>query len=94
VPELKKRYGANTLRLEFSGDGSVLTTLPGIKRVTMFPSGAECELLDEGTTGTLLGILSQKLNLRKFELMEPTLQSIFLDVVHKEAPFARHNGLR
>ncbi len=94
VQELKKRYGANTVRLEFSGDGSVLTTVPWIRKVTLFPSGAECELFDEGMPGNLLGVLSQKLNLTKFELMEPTLQSIFLDAVQKESSLATDNVIR
>jgi len=84
VPELRKRYGTNTVRMEFSGDGSVLATIPGIKKVILSQSGAECELADGETTGRILGILSQKLDLRKFELVEPTLNSIFLDVVHKK----------
>lgn len=81
VREVKKQYGANSLHVEFEGDGTFLTTLPGVSRAQIYPNSAELELSRDAKTQLILSEMVGKLALRKFELMEPSLQSIFIQVV-------------
>ncbi len=81
VKEVKRRYGTNSLHLEFEGDGSFLNTLPGVSRALIYSNSAELELSHDAKTQTILSAALGRLEVRKFELMEPSLQSIFLQVV-------------
>ena len=90
VREVKKRYGRNSLQIEFHGDGSFLETLPGIRRAIVFGNAAELELDPSARIQQVLEQLNQRLELRKFELVEPSLQSIFLQVVGAGSPATLH----
>mgnify|MGYP001562128766 CR=1 FL=1 len=79
--DVKKKYGTNSVHLEFEGDGSFLKQLPTVKRADVYQNYAELELVDIGKATDLLGKLDTKLNLRKFEVVEPSLNSIFVSVV-------------
>ena len=81
VRDVKRRYGKNSLHIEYEGDGSFLRELPHVRRVLLYPNAAELELNDGATTHELLPHLIDKLELRKFELLEPSLQSIFIRIV-------------
>ncbi|MEX2090449.1 MAG: ATP-binding cassette domain-containing protein [Bacteroidota bacterium] len=79
--EIKKKYGTNSILLEFEGDGSFLKSLPMIKRANVYQNYAELELTDMRQSRELITSLDGRLNLRKFEIVEPSLQSIFVSVV-------------
>ncbi|MBI3006297.1 MAG: ATP-binding cassette domain-containing protein [Ignavibacteriales bacterium] len=79
--DVKKQYGTNSVHLEFEGDGSFLRTLPFVRRADVYQNYAELELKDMGQARELLGKLDSKLSLRKFEIVEPSLHSIFINVV-------------
>ncbi|MCX6133631.1 MAG: ATP-binding cassette domain-containing protein [Ignavibacteriales bacterium] len=79
--DVKQRYGTNTLRLEFEGDGEFLKKSPLVKRADVYQNYAELELVDIKKSRELLSKLDDKLNLRKFEIVEPSLTSIFINVV-------------
>jgi ABC-2 type transport system ATP-binding protein len=79
--DVKKRYGTNSLRIEFEGDGEFLKKSPLVKRADVYQNYAELELVDIKKSRELLSKLDDKLNLRKFEIVEPSLNSIFINVV-------------
>ena len=79
--DVKQRYGTNSLRLEYEGDGEFLKTLPLVKRADVYQNYAELELVDIKKSRELLSSLDDRLNLRKFEIVEPSLNSIFINVV-------------
>ena len=81
ITEVKKRYGKNSVRLEFDGDGAFLKTVAGVRRADVYQNYAELELADSADSSDLLGIVNKRLALRKFEIVEPSLNSIFLEVV-------------
>lgn len=81
IAEVKKRYGKNSVHLEYEGDGSFLKSLPYIRRADVYQNYAELELTDMKHARDLLVSLDAKLSLRKFEIVEPSLHSIFIDVV-------------
>jgi ABC-2 type transport system ATP-binding protein len=81
IADVKKRYGKNSVHLEYEGDGSFLNALPYVRRADVYQNYAEVELTDIRHTKDLLASLDNKLALRKFEIVEPSLHSIFIDVV-------------
>ncbi len=81
VRDVKRRYGTNSLHLEFEGDGKFLTALPGVARALIDTNSAELELSRDAQTQLILSALVGRLELRKFELVEPSLHSIFIQVV-------------
>ena len=78
---IKQQYGKNSIYLEFDGDASFLKKMPGIRRANIYQNYAEVELEDPSKSSALLRYFDGKLSLRKFELVEPSLNSIFIDVV-------------
>jgi ABC-2 type transport system ATP-binding protein len=79
--EVKDKFGKNAVQLEFEGDGSFLTTLPAVLRAQRYQNYAEILLKPDISPYDFLRAVSQKLNIRKFEIVQPSLNSIFLEVV-------------
>jgi ABC-2 type transport system ATP-binding protein len=79
--EIKKRYGTNSIHLEYEGDGEFLKSFNYIRRADVYQNYAELELTDISKSNELLANLNGKLSLRKFEIVEPSLNSIFINVV-------------
>jgi ABC-2 type transport system ATP-binding protein len=81
VHDVKKRYGANALHVVFEGDGRFMAGLPGIRRASLYENSAELELGADAKIQDLLARINSSVELRKFEIVEPSLHSIFLSVV-------------
>ena len=81
---VKKQFGQNSLHLEYTGDGSFLRSLPQVASATVYENYAELVLNDSVGAKDLLPALVDRLDLRKFEFVEPSLNSIFLSVVGAE----------
>jgi ABC-2 type transport system ATP-binding protein len=79
--DVKQRYGTNSLHLEFEGNAEFLKKSPLVKRADVYQNYAELELFDIKKSRELLAKLDDKLDLRKFEIVEPSLNSIFINVV-------------
>jgi ABC-2 type transport system ATP-binding protein len=79
--EVKSRFGKNTIHIEFDGDSTVLKSDERIKKLLLYENTAEFEILDQLTNQMLMADLFQKLRIKKYELVEPSLHSIFLELV-------------
>lgn len=77
--EIKQSYGKNTLHVEFSGDDAFLNH-PGVASVNRFASGAEAKL-KPGTDSreVLKAAVDSGANITRFELLEPSLNDIFIE---------------
>ncbi|MBI4535836.1 MAG: ATP-binding cassette domain-containing protein [Ignavibacteriae bacterium] len=99
VRNIKKRYGKNSVHIEFDGNGAFMDSLPGVRRAIMYEHSAELELGDGVAGNALLGEIVGRVEVRKFELLEPSLQSIFIQVVGmpdngKRGVFAREVNVK
>lgn len=81
IRDVKKRYGSNSVHLEFEGDGGFLRGLPGLKDAIMYENSAELQFSDGFNPQHMLPEIASKLELRKYELREPSLESIFIQTV-------------
>lgn len=76
-----KGAGDKGILLDYDGDGSFLKSLPGVARINN--SGKQAEIfLDPGTDPqSILAEVVGKLNVRRFDLREPSLHEIFVRAV-------------
>ncbi len=81
LSEVKQRYGTNTVVLGFDGDGSFLRQLPEVERIDLHGNYAEMRIQDGADPGRILSTAMAKVKVKRFEVMEPTLNSIFIDLV-------------
>lgn len=79
--EVKQKFGKDAVHVEFVGDGAFISDLPNVKTATVYENYAELQLKSNVSTRDLLPAISSKVEIRKFEFIEPSLNSIFLDVV-------------
>lgn len=99
LKEVKQKFGKNALHVEFIGDGSFISSLPNVRKATVYENYAELQLESDSSSRELLAAISPKVEIRKFEFVEPSLNSIFLDVVglpHEpvkaQTPAVTHTG--
>lgn len=85
LTDIKRQYGKNAVHLEYDGDGAFLGSLTGVRNVMKYEKYAELQLEDGVRGGEILRQISDRLAVRRFELMEPSLHSIFLEKVGASA---------
>lgn len=83
VEAVKHRFGSNTVTIEFEGDGQFISTLEDVQKAEIFANYAEIELKPSVTINTLIPQLLPHLALTKIERVQPSLLSIFIDIVGK-----------
>jgi ABC-2 type transport system ATP-binding protein len=76
---IKESYGKNTVNIEFSGPDAFLSH-PAIASVNRFGSGAEAKLKPGGDPQEILkAALESGARINRFELLEPSLNDIFIE---------------
>jgi len=81
LAEVTSRHGKNTVVLAYDGDGAFLGSLPGVAKVTDFGQYVEVRLREGTDTQPLLREAVERLRLRRFEVVEPSLHDIFVETV-------------
>jgi len=81
LSEIKSEYGKNTIVLWYSGDWSFLKGHSMIKRFTDNGNELELELADGADPQELMRLAVSKLSVRRIELVEPSVESIFIEKV-------------
>ena len=85
MSDAKKRFGKNTISIEFEGDGSFLSSMNSITKWHIFKNSAEIELNNNESPSEFLRTIVDKLSVTKFEMKEPSLNSIFLELVGNDS---------
>ena len=78
--EIKSRYPANRVAINFEGDASFLNH-PSIESAKNYSGRAEIKLRDGADPQALLADAVAKARITRFEVMEPTLEEIFIETV-------------
>ncbi len=89
VRELKQSRGRNTVALAYEGDGAFLPSLPEVARVTDYGQYVEVRLREGADPQLVLREAAARLQLRRFEIVEPSLHDIFVEVVTRGGEEAR-----
>jgi ABC-2 type transport system ATP-binding protein len=83
--EIKSQYPRNLLQVVFSGDDSFLRH-PGVVEAKNYSGIAEIKLQDEAAAQAVLAeALARGTTIQRFEVMEPTLEEIFIERVGGQA---------
>lgn len=82
---IRSAAGKSTLRVDYRGDSAVLRQAPGVVQADDFGNYAELRLApgaqSSAAVAAILRFLAPKLEITRFELLEPSLNQIFLDTV-------------
>ncbi|MBS1801001.1 MAG: ATP-binding cassette domain-containing protein [Acidobacteria bacterium] len=78
--EIKSRYPRNRVQITFEGDSAFLRN-PGIEEYKLYNSSAEIKLRDEAAAQQVLAQAIAGARVTRFEVMEPTLEEIFIEEV-------------
>ncbi|WP_263368076.1 ABC transporter ATP-binding protein [Edaphobacter bradus] len=82
--EIKARYPANRVQMVFTGDASFLHH-PSVESAKNYNGMAEIKLHEGADAQALLAEAVQKASITRFEVMEPTLEEIFIEKVTAES---------
>lgn len=83
VDAVKQRFGSNSVHCEFEGDGQFIAGLDMVEKAEIFSNYAEIQLKPNVALNECIAALLPKLNLTKIERVQPSLLSIFVDIVGK-----------
>jgi len=83
LAEVRKRFGSDTVRIEYDGDAGFLRDLPYVRRIDDAGHAAEIRLADPERAQDLLRAAAERLRIRRFEVTEPSLRGIFIETVRK-----------
>ncbi|WP_234571947.1 ABC transporter ATP-binding protein [Rhodohalobacter sp. 614A] len=82
--EIKKEFGKNTVLLEFQGDASFLDELEDIRINNRSTNFAEIRILNGLNHQDILKKAMEKAEVHKFQLVEPSLNEIFISTVGED----------
>jgi len=85
VSEVKHRYGRGAVVLAFEGDGSFLASLPGVQSVSDYNRYVEIQMAEGADPQIVLEAAVGRLRVHRFEVVEPSLHSIFVTQVKAHA---------
>ncbi len=78
---IRASSGKNAVHVEFEGDGAFLASLPGVAGGRVDTNRAELLLAAGGDAQAVLTEAGGRLRIRRFELVEPSLEEIFIEKV-------------
>jgi ABC-2 type transport system ATP-binding protein len=84
IRDIKKEFRKNTIRMEFEGDATFLENKELIESYVDHGTYYEILPVESAPIQNILQIAAQEVIIFRFELMEPSLHNIFVDVVTKK----------
>lgn len=82
--DIKKKYGSNTVKIEYDDDPAKINTLPGIIHSDIFSNYAEIQLSEDIKPAEFLTTAISKMNLKGFTIIDPSLNKIFIEEINKD----------
>lgn len=83
LSEIKSGYGKKNVLIEYAGGNGFLTESGEIESYDDYGNYVEIKMKKEGDSQKLLKLAAEKVEIRKFEIMEPSLNEIFIEEVNK-----------
>ena len=80
---IKARYGKNNVQIEYEGNGDFLEKNPLVSTFNNYGNYVEVRLAPGADAQQLLHMVAERSRINKFELMEPSLEEIFINTVGK-----------
>src|SRR5580704_4995848 len=86
LSQIKASYGNSNVQIKYDGDARFLQESRLVQSFNDYGNYVEVKLAPGADTQELLKLASAGARLSKFEVMEPSLEEIFIDAVSKPAP--------
>jgi len=83
LKQIKAQYGKNNVQIEYEGDGDFLKKTQLVGSYNNYGNYVEVRLAPGADSQQLLRAVAERSRISKFELMEPSLEEIFIDTVGK-----------
>ena len=83
--QIKRNFGKNTVIVEYQGDGDIFRNSADIAKYNDYGNYVELELREQVDPQSFLKKIIDKVNIQKFEVMEPSLNQIFIESVKKSS---------
>lgn len=83
ISQIKARYGRHNVQIKYDGDAAFLEDKRLVQSYNNYGNYVEVRLAPGADSQDLLRVASSRARLDKFEVMEPSLEEIFIDVVGK-----------
>jgi ABC-2 type transport system ATP-binding protein len=83
LKQIKARYGKNNVQIEYEGDGNFLQQTKLVGSYNNYGNYVEVRLAPGADAQQLLRAVAERSRISKFELVEPSLEDIFIEVVGK-----------
>ena len=81
---IKSGYGKNNVQIEYEGNGNFLDKNPLISEYNNYGNYVEARLSPGADAQQLLREVAAHSRVNRFELMEPSLEEIFINTVGKD----------
>jgi ABC-2 type transport system ATP-binding protein len=83
LKQIKAQYGKNNVQIEYEGDGDFLQKSQLVGSYNNYGNYVEVRLAPGADSQQLLRAVAERSRISKFELMEPSLEEIFIETVGK-----------
>jgi ABC-2 type transport system ATP-binding protein len=83
LKQIKANYGKNNVQIEYEGDGGFLQQTTLVGSYNNYGNYVEVRLAPGADPQQLLRAVAERSRVNKFELMEPSLEEIFVETVGK-----------
>ena len=83
LQQVKAKYGKNNVQIEYEGDGNFLERSNLVAAYNNYGNYVEVRLVPGADAQQLLRMVAERSRISKFELMEPSLEEIFIETVGK-----------
>lgn len=78
LSEVKAQFGKNSVQVEIEGDGQFMSGLDGVVGLTKSNNYCELKLAPNADTNRLLVAIAERVKVRRFEMVVPSLYDIFI----------------
>jgi ABC-2 type transport system ATP-binding protein len=83
LKQIKARYGKSNIQIQYDGNGAFLEHNPLVGAYNNYGNYVEVRLAPGADSQQLLKMVAERSRVNRFELMEPSLEEIFIEVVGK-----------
>ena len=81
LSDIKKEFGGNHVEIKFKGDVSFLSSMAEVITIDTYNNYAEVHLKDVVEPSDFLKMITDKIDITHFSVIEPTLNRIFIDLI-------------
>lgn len=81
LAEIKQKFGGNHVRFSFEGDVKFLSMMNEVISYELYSNNAEVHIKDDVKPEVFLKQIIDKVTIKQFSIVEPTLNKIFIDSI-------------